>query len=77
MELGHLYDDREDQRALIIAAINLGLASRYMQGAETGVIHFDLWGKPLLKAKKIYLTVTDEQFAEDIKKVISGVTNAK
>lgn len=70
MEIGHLYDDQNDQRALIIAAIELGLASSYMQGAGTGLIHFDLWGNPLIKAKKkLYKIVTGVEMAEDMERL--------
>jgi hypothetical protein len=66
MELGHLYDDQNDQRALITAASELGLSSGYMQ-VGTGLIHFDLWGKPLIKAKNLHKIVTDLELAEDMK----------
>lgn len=69
MELGHLYDDQNDQRALIKAASQLGLASGYMQGAGTGFIHFDLWGNPLIKAKKLYKIVTDQELAGDMERL--------
>lgn len=69
MELGHLYDDDNDLRVLVQAATQLGLASGYLQGVGTGLIHFDLWGKPLVKAKGLYPKVTDQELAEDMKRL--------
>ena len=69
MELGHLYDDTGDYRALIMVAIQLELSSRYLQRGE--FVHFDLWGKPLIRAKELYTIATDLELAEDMERLNS------
>ena len=64
MELGHLYSDVFDKQELLAAGAKVGMKSRWLQSKETGLIHFDLWATPLRKAKELYLTVTDEEFAK-------------
>jgi hypothetical protein len=70
MELGHLYSDTEDREELLIAARQLGLATRWLQGRDTGIIHFDLWHGPLQRAKGMYQIVDDEEFSADYEKII-------
>ncbi len=67
MELGHLYDDQNDRAALILAAGEIGLAAGYIQVGN--LIHFDLWNQPLARAKQLYRIVTDEELAEDMKRL--------
>lgn len=66
MELGHLYDDGKDQLALINAADKLGLKIGHLQNTD-GFVHFDLWGKPLERAKQLFKLVTDLELYEDMK----------
>jgi len=65
MELGHLYEDTNSLAILAYAAEKVGLKSSYQQ--ETGgLVHFDLWGKPLERAKQMFAIVSDEELYQDM-----------
>ena len=63
-ELGHLYDDGNDQTEVTKAAIRVGCGRNWLQ--KTVFVHYDLWGKPLEKAKLIYPIATDLELYEDM-----------
>lgn len=66
MEQGHLYSDAGDYIELREAAVfRLGLKEEYMH--NPGFAHFDLWGGPLKRAKRLFSVVNDLQLAEDMK----------
>ncbi len=69
-ELGHLYDDQNDQVALIQAVNSImnWPTNGYLQGMGT-LIHYDLWGIPLAEAKKLFKVVDRRELAEDIKRL--------
>lgn len=72
-ELGHLYEDTNDQEALCDAIEKVGGKRQWIQSAKkTGLMHFDLWGKPLEIAKKLFRIVTDQEFAEDVARLSKG-----
>lgn len=70
MELGHLYSDIGDRKELIDAGIKVGIKERWLQGIN--LIHYDLWGKPLERAKAIFPLVTDIEFGEDLRMLKGG-----
>jgi len=57
--LGHLYSDR-DQEELVEAAAVVGINPDYLQNSR-GFYHYDLWGKPLFKARLFYQRVTNRE----------------
>ena len=65
MELGHLYEDTNSFAILAYAADKVGLKEQYAQNSD-GFIHFDLWGKPLERAKRMFKIVSDLELAKDI-----------
>lgn len=68
MELGHLYDDHGDEKAMAQAATQVGLAPGYIQ-RDYGFAHFDLWGKPLEKARTIFKVAGDHEFVKDVERL--------
>lgn len=68
-ELGHLYSDTGDVKELYAAGGQLGLDRRWIQNSRTGVIHFDLWRRPLQRAKVMFPLASDEEFAADIENI--------
>lgn len=68
MELGHLYDDRGDEQAMAQAVTKVGLAPGYIQ-RDHGFAHFDLWAKPLEKAKTLFRITGDREFAKDVERL--------
>lgn len=65
MEVGHLYSDDDNKGELVDAAVGCGLNSGYIQSAS--LVHFDLWGKPLERAKKRFRIVSDLELSVDMK----------
>ena len=63
-ELGHLYDDGNNQLEVTKAAIRVGCGRNWLQ--RTTLVHYDLWGRPLEKAKLIYPIATDLELYEDM-----------
>lgn len=66
MEIGHLYSVNEDVVELGAAGIRVGMKPWWMQKSNTGILHFDLWRRPLRRAKELYPIVTDMEFAADV-----------
>lgn len=67
MELGHLYDWRNDILVLKKLGKEVGMKSNWMQVDDaTNFWHFDLWGKPLEKARQLFRIVGDLEFANDL-----------
>jgi len=62
--LGHLYSDRAVDE-LLEAARTVGVNPDYLQNSR-GFRHFDLWGKPLIKARLIFPQVNNHQLAHDL-----------
>jgi hypothetical protein len=70
-ELGHLYDDANDAASLADVAERLGMRRHRIQVSKTGLIHFDLWGNPLEKAKGLFPLVPGREVARDIQRLAS------
>jgi hypothetical protein len=64
MLLGHLYSD-EGTPELIEAARTIGVNPAYLQNSR-GFFHFDLWGKPLTKARLFYPHVNNRELYSDL-----------
>jgi hypothetical protein len=63
-EYGYLYDDAGEFEELCAAAEQCGLSrEKYQEGK---LIHFDLWGKPLKKAKELFRIVDNHEIAADM-----------
>jgi hypothetical protein len=63
--LGHLYSD-ENIVELKEAAKTVGVNTDYIQDSR-GFLHFDLWGKPLKKAKLFFPHADNHEVYKDIK----------
>ena len=79
--LGHLYSD-ESTAELREAARTVGVNPDYLQNSR-GFFHFDLWGKPLAKAKLLFPRADNHEIYRDMRKPIipilpiSNNTNVK
>jgi hypothetical protein len=62
--LGHLYSD-ESTLELIDAARAIGVNPAYLQNSR-GFFHFDLWGKPLTRARLFYPRVNNRELYHDL-----------
>ena len=62
--LGHLYSD-EGTLELIEAAQTIGVNPAYLQNSR-GFFHFDLWGKPLTRARLFYPHVNNRELFCDL-----------
>lgn len=67
MELGHLYDEWNDIPTLYNEGRRVGMKPQWLQESD-GFYHYDLWGKPLEKAKELFPIVSDLQLADDLKR---------
>jgi hypothetical protein len=65
--LGHLYSDQSSSELLEAARI-VGVNPRCIQNSR-GFYHFDLWGKPLLKARLFYPRVSNHELYRDLQAV--------
>lgn len=63
--LGHLYSD-ESIEELLAAAKLIGVNPDYIQNKH-GFYHFDLWGKPLIKARLFFKHVDRRELYRDMK----------
>ena len=68
MEIGHLYEDTNSFAILTYAVDKIGIKEGWVQNND-GFIHFDLWGAPLEKAKRIFNVVSDEELAKDMEAI--------
>lgn len=67
--LGHLYSDNGNIEELHHAAEQVGMKREWFQlEGQTGIAHYDLWGRPLSKALALFDTVTGDAFVSDIEK---------
>jgi hypothetical protein len=64
--LGHLYSD-ESMAELLEAAQLVGVNPDYIQNSR-GFFHFDLWGKPLAKARLFFSRAGNHDLYRDIQK---------
>ncbi len=64
MQLGHLYSD-ESNSELVEAASLVGVNPDYLQNSR-GFYHYDLWGKPLIKARLLFKTVDNHELYRDM-----------
>lgn len=62
--LGHLYSDCSREE-LMEAASMVGVHARCIQNSR-GFYHFDLWGKPLIKARLLFPHVTNRELYRDL-----------
>ncbi len=69
MLLGHLYSDRGCTE-LIEAARLVGVDPRCIQNSR-GFYHFDLWGRPLVKARLFFPRVNNRELYRDLQAVPS------
>jgi hypothetical protein len=65
--LGHLYSD-SSQSELLAAARQVGVNPRCLQNSR-GFYHFDLWGKPLVRARLFYPRVNNRELYRDLQAV--------
>jgi hypothetical protein len=65
--LGHLYSD-QDRSELMEAARLVGVNPKCLQNSR-GFFHFDLWGKPLFKARLFYPRVNNRELYRDLQAV--------
>gem|GEM_PF-3340728 len=65
MRLGHLYSDCSLQE-LREAAKRLGINPDYLQNSR-GFYHYDLWGRPLVRACLLYKIVDNHELYRDIR----------
>lgn len=69
MELGHLYDDGNDGALLADAAARVGVRRERVQTSKAGLLHFDLWGSPLERARQLFPIVSGREIAGDIQRL--------
>lgn len=69
-ETGHLYSDTGNYVELKAAALLVGLREPYFQKAK--LPHYDLWGRPLILAKKMYNIVGNREFVADLRRLKGG-----
>ncbi|MBN1191446.1 MAG: hypothetical protein JXA46_16950 [Dehalococcoidales bacterium] len=62
--LGHLYSDSSREELLEAARI-VGVNEQCLQNSR-GFYHFDLWGRPLLKARLFFPHVTNRELYRDL-----------
>jgi len=65
--LGHLYSDTGKEE-LIEAARLVGVNPACLQKSH-GLYHFDLWGKPLIKARLFFTRATNREIYRDMQAV--------
>lgn len=65
--LGHLYSDYNVDE-LLDAAKLVGVNPDYIQNSR-GFRHFDLWGKPLVKARMFFPRATNRDIYRDMQRV--------
>ncbi len=65
--LGHLYSDR-DVEELKEAVKLIGVNPDYLQNSR-GFFHYDLWGKPLIKARLFFKIVNNHELYQDLKAI--------
>jgi hypothetical protein len=70
--LGHLYSDNNVSE-LLEAARLVGVNLACLQNSR-GFLHFDLWGKPLLKARLVYPRVNNHELHHDLLSVKKPVS---
>jgi hypothetical protein len=63
--LGHLYSDLSVSE-LLEAAKTVGVNQACLQNSR-GFYHFDLWGKPLARARLFYKRVSNRELYQDMK----------
>src|SRR4030042_753368 len=61
MERGHLYHHLNDSDELALIGRMLGLNPLWMKNRGKGLAHYDLWGAPLERAKRLFKIVTGEE----------------
>jgi hypothetical protein len=77
MELGHLYDDGNSRIRLAHAAAQIGVGRRRAQVSKTGLVHYDLWGPPLARAKTFFPIVSGRELVDDMRRIKVSVRPAK
>lgn len=66
MEIGHLYHYNNEREELSEFGKLIGLSPSWMQNRWEGLAHYDLWGAPLIKARKLFKVVTIEEVYQDM-----------
>ncbi len=69
MKLGHLYDDGNSLLNLAAATARIGVGRRRAQMSKTGLVHYDLWGPSLARAKTLFPTVSGRELVADMRRL--------
>ena len=77
MEVGHLYHYKNDIDELAYLGALIGLNPQWIQNRLTGLAHFDLWGSPLAKARKLFKIVAKDEAEADILRFAAQVDEAR
>ncbi len=77
MALGHLYDDGNSLLRLAQATAKIGVGRRRAQISKTGLVHFDLWGPALARAKTLFPVVSRRELASDMRRLKMSTRPAK
>ena len=77
MELGHLYDDGNSLLRLANATAQIGVGRRRAQMSKTGLVHYDLWGPPLARAKTLFPIVSGRELVADMRRLKVSARPAK
>lgn len=77
MALGHLYDDGNSLLRLAQATAEIGVGRRRAQISNTGLVHYDLWGPPLARAKRLFPVVSRRELGTDMRRLKMSVSPAK
>ena len=77
MALGHLYDDGNSLLQLVQAAAEIGVGRRRVQMSKSGVVHYDLWGPALARAKRLFPVVSRRELGSDIRQLKIRVSPVK
>ncbi len=77
MELGHLYDDGNSLLKLARATARIGIGRRRAQMSKNGLVHFDLWGSSLARAKTLFPIVSGRALVTDMRRLKASARPAK
>ncbi len=77
MALGHLYDDGNSLLRLAQATAEIGVGRRRAQMSKTGLVHYDLWGPPLVRAKRLFPVVSRRELGTDMRRLKMSARPAK
>lgn len=67
-ECGHLYEDTGSFAILAFAGEKVGAKREWLQNTG-GLVHFDLWGGPLERAKQLFHIASDHELTRDMEEI--------